>query len=116
MHGASSARFTHQQIRRDIIQKTGWVCLFCHATSTALDGAYEIEFIFGACDADIKETTFFFHLLRFIERTAMRKNAIIETDEKNHAELESLCGMEGEKRRDVALGDGVLIGDERDIL
>jgi hypothetical protein len=75
----------------------------------------EIQFVFGARDADVKEAALFFHLFGIVERTAVRNDAVVETDDEDRAEFESLGGVEGEQGG-ALVGDGVLIGDERDVL
>ena len=116
LDGASGARFPDQQIGRHIIQEARGIGFFRCAAPAALNGADQVELVLGARDAHIKETALLFHPFGFVEGTAVRQDAIIQTDDEDHAELQSLGGVEGEKRGDIPFLDGVLVGDKRNIL
>jgi hypothetical protein len=78
---------------------------FRHAASAALKGTQD----------SIKEAAFFFHLRGFIEGTAVRQDAIVQTNEENCAEFKSFGGVQCEQGGRVGVGDGILVGDERNI-
>jgi hypothetical protein len=50
-----------------------------------LYGADQIEFILCTRDAHVKETPLLLHAFGLIERTAVRQNAIIQSDNEDRA-------------------------------
>ena len=46
----------------------------------------------------------------------MGQDAVIQADDKDHAELQSLGGMQGEQGRHVSFTDRILIGDQGYVL
>ncbi len=46
----------------------------------------------------------------------MRQDAIVQPDDEDRSELQSLGGMQGQEGGHISFGDRVLIGDQRHIL
>ena len=83
----------------------------------ALFSAHQGERILRPGDADVKQAAFLRHFLRIVKRAGMRQDAVIQPDDEYPVEFQPLDRVQRHQGRAVRVfRDGVLIGDQRQVL